>query len=227
MALHYSPNIVTNGLVLALDASDPKSYSGSGTVWTDRSGNGNNGTLVNDVGYNSANNGSLTFDGVNDYISLNSILSAKPFCISFWVKLTSLKNQSFYTSRTILGHGISIFALGLTGSNTIRFDTGDVTNQWATGYAPTLNVWTNLTLQVTDSEKQLYVNGNFLTSISFTSSVINISPTIATIGVSQINGFNLDNYISGNIGKYLVYNRALSASEIAQNFNATRSRFNI
>jgi hypothetical protein len=227
MSADVGPNIVEAGLVLALDASDPSSYSGSGTVWTDCSGLGNNGTLVNDVGYDSANKGSLVFDGVNDYISLNSILSAKPFCISFWAKLTSVKNQSFYTSRTILGHGISIFALGSTGSNTIRFDTGDIANQWITGYAPTLNVWTNLTLQVNDSEKQLYVNGNFLSSIAFTSSIINTSPTIATIGASQTNGSTLDNYIAGNIGKYLVYNRALSASEIAQNFNATRSRFGI
>ena len=227
MSLHYSPNIVSSGLVLCLDAGDVRSYPGSGTVWTDRSGLGNNGTLVNSVGYDSANKGSLIFDGVNDYVSLNNILSAKPFCISFWAKLTSVKNQSFYTSRTILGHGIAIFALGATGSNTIRFDTGDIVNQWTTGYTPPLNVWINLTLQVNDSEKQLYVNGSFVSSIAFTSSIINTSPTIATIGASQINGSTLDNYIAGNIGKYLVYNRALSAQEIKQNFEATRSRYGI
>lgn len=227
MSLHYSPNIVSSGLVLCLDAGDPRSYPGSGTVWTDRSGLGNNGTLVNAVGYDSANKGNLIFDGVDDYVSLNNILSAKPFCISFWAKLTSVKNQSFYTSRTILGHGIAIFALGATGSNTIRFDTGDSVNQWTTGYTPPLNVWINLTLQVNDLEKQLYVNGSFVSSIAFTSSIINTSPTIATIGASQINGSTLGNYITGNIGKYLVYNRALSPQEIKQNFEATRSRYGI
>jgi hypothetical protein len=53
MAISYNPRIVTDGLVLALDAGNPKSYPGSGTTWTDLSGNGNNGTLVNGVGYNS------------------------------------------------------------------------------------------------------------------------------------------------------------------------------
>ena len=67
MALSHSPSIVTNGLVLCLDAANSKSYPGSGTTWTDLSGRGNNGTLVNGVGYNSGNLGSLVFDGVDDY----------------------------------------------------------------------------------------------------------------------------------------------------------------
>jgi hypothetical protein len=67
MALSHSPSIVTDGLVLCLDAGNPKSYPGSGTTWTDLSGNGNNGTLVNGVGYSGDNLGSLSFDGVNDY----------------------------------------------------------------------------------------------------------------------------------------------------------------
>lgn len=66
MALAHNPKIVTDGLVLCLDAANPKSYPGSGTVWSDLSGNGNNGTLVNGVGYNSNNGGYLTFDGSND-----------------------------------------------------------------------------------------------------------------------------------------------------------------
>ena len=69
---HGGKPIVTDGLVLCLDAANPKSYPGSGTTWTDLSGNGNNGTLVNGVGYNSDNGGSLSFDGVNDYVSKSS-----------------------------------------------------------------------------------------------------------------------------------------------------------
>jgi len=66
VALSHSPKIVTDGLVLCLDAGNPKSYPGSGTTWTDLSGNSNNGTLVNGVGYNGSNLGSLSFDGVDD-----------------------------------------------------------------------------------------------------------------------------------------------------------------
>ena len=67
MALHHSPRIVTSGLVLALDAADRNSYPGSGTTWTDLSGNANNGTLTNGPTFNSANGGSIVFDGTNDF----------------------------------------------------------------------------------------------------------------------------------------------------------------
>ena len=70
MSLSHLPKIVTNGLVLCLDASDIKSYPKSGTTWFDRSGNGNNGTLVNGVGYSSGNGGVLAFDGVDDYVEI-------------------------------------------------------------------------------------------------------------------------------------------------------------
>jgi hypothetical protein len=70
MAVQYaSGKIVTSGLVLALDAADKNSYPGSGTTWTDLSGNGNNGTLVNGPTFSSANGGSIVFDGVDDYVT--------------------------------------------------------------------------------------------------------------------------------------------------------------
>jgi hypothetical protein len=67
MGIAYNPAIIRSNLVLCLDAANPKSYPGSGTTWTDLSGFGNNGTLINGVGYSSDNLGSLSFDGVNDY----------------------------------------------------------------------------------------------------------------------------------------------------------------
>ena len=68
MAFNFSPKIVTNGLVLALDAANTKSYPGSGTVWSDLTPNGNNGALTNGPTFNSANGGSIVFDGTNDYL---------------------------------------------------------------------------------------------------------------------------------------------------------------
>ena len=72
MSLSHSPKIVTNGLVLCLDAADQKSYPGTGTTWFDRSGNGNNGTLIGGVGYNSTNAGIIVFDGINDNVSFST-----------------------------------------------------------------------------------------------------------------------------------------------------------
>ena len=74
MSLFHSPSLVTSGLVLCLDAGNPKSYPGSGTTWTDLSGRGNHGTLVNGPTFNSANGGSIVFDGSNDYVELTAIL---------------------------------------------------------------------------------------------------------------------------------------------------------
>lgn len=72
MGLTHSPKIVTNGLVLALDAANNKSYPGSGVTWYDLSGNGNNGTLTNGPTFNVGNLGSIVFDGTNDYVSFNN-----------------------------------------------------------------------------------------------------------------------------------------------------------
>ena len=94
--LAHGPSIITQGLVLALDAADRNSYPGSGTTWTDLSGNGNTGTLTNGPTYNSANGGSIVFDGSNDYVnfSYNSSLNigGLNITLSSWVRPTSLVN---------------------------------------------------------------------------------------------------------------------------------------
>jgi hypothetical protein len=70
MAYSDGPKIVTNGLVLALDAADRNSYPGSGTTWRDISGNNYSGSLINGTSFNSSNGGVFSFDGVDDYLSL-------------------------------------------------------------------------------------------------------------------------------------------------------------
>jgi uncharacterized delta-60 repeat protein len=105
MGISYNPRIVTDGLVLALDAANPKSYPGSGTTWTDLSGNGNTGTLTNGPTYSSANGGSIAFDGVDDYSALTSnyTLSAG-WTLSFWgnpiFDSTVFANIVFYSAST-------------------------------------------------------------------------------------------------------------------------------
>ena len=94
MAISYNPRIVTDGLVLALDAGNPKSYPGSGTTWTDLSGNGNNGTLTNGPTYSSANGGSIVFDGVDDYAEItdssnNFDLGGIDATLEFWIYIPS------------------------------------------------------------------------------------------------------------------------------------------
>ena len=89
--------IVTSGLILNLDAGNASSYPGTGTTWTDLSGNNRNGTLINGVGYTSANGGALTFDGVNDYISISNMSSAlvnkTKFSYDTWVKCNNVNHN--------------------------------------------------------------------------------------------------------------------------------------
>lgn len=86
------PNIIRNGLILAIDAADRNSYSGTGTNWYDLSTNNSNGTLINGPTFSAVNGGSIVFDGINDYVGITSLThpSTNSFSISFWSK--SAKN---------------------------------------------------------------------------------------------------------------------------------------
>ena len=98
MAFNYSPKIVTDGLVLCLDAGNPNSYPGSGNTWKDLSRGRNNGTLVNGPTFSGANGGSLVFDGVNDYnqhINLQNFIN-QDITISLWVNFTVLNGLTTY-----------------------------------------------------------------------------------------------------------------------------------
>ena len=95
--LSGGPNIVTNGLVLSLDAANPKSYVSGSTTWNDISRGGNNGTLINGPTFNSANGGSIVFDGVNDFISLSGPYSlTKNYTLRFIFKTNTISATTAY-----------------------------------------------------------------------------------------------------------------------------------
>ena len=87
MGLSHSSRIVTDGLVFCVDAGDKMSYPGAGTTWTDLSKNRNNGTLINGPTFDSANGGSISLDGSNDYISVGSFNedSSQDLSVMVWV----------------------------------------------------------------------------------------------------------------------------------------------
>ena len=221
MPTHYGPKVVTDGLVLALDAADRNSYPGSGTAWTDLSGRGNNGTLVNGVGYNSANFGSLSFDGSNDYVS-GSIPTLNNWSMCLWYLSTDITSQSVFYPFS-----------GTTGANGLGFGgTFDVNtnNRWYffdgtnnsfsnSNTAVTTNVWYYLVVTKSSTTYNLYTNG----SLSLNTTGADLSLTQYNLG-RRGDGFW---YTKGNIAQASLYNRALSAAEVSQNYNALRSRFGI
>jgi len=232
MALFHSPIIVTDGLVLCLDAGNAKSYPGSGTTWTDLSGNGNNGTLVNGVGYNGSNGGSLSFDGSNDSVDIpvSSSLQSQFFTYDIWFKLNSLPvggsplfMSHFQSSGTI--SGLTIFEYQGQYWFQTRFNNSCCQNLLV-GTAST-NTWVNFSGTWDGSTKVAYLNGiqAGTQSVSGTHSQLNNF----SIGnnADNIAAGNYNSAINGNISNVKYYNKALTASEIQQNFNSLRGRFGI
>jgi hypothetical protein len=237
MAIFYNPRTVTDGLVLALDAANPKSYPGSGTTWTDLSGNGNNGTLVNGVGYSGDNLGSLSFDGVNDYVNFTD----KPE-FTFTDAKFSLEVFFRYVNKTdrdniIIGkrdYGLTqreynFYMYEPSSTPTLRFIiSSNLTANWTTVESSTIqkNTWYHAVATSDAGVGRIYLNGVLnATNNSMHSSTTNGTSPL-TIGNAFSSGSALQ-YFNGSIPLARIYNRALTAQEIQQNFNATRSRFSI
>lgn len=218
-------SIVTSGLVLLLDAGSSSSYPGSGTTWFDLSGNSSNGTLFNGVGYDSNNLGSLTFDGSNDYVDCGnssnfSITSAGTVCA--WFKKSLGSGYKGVIDKGRDGYGAwslcvdetanrATFKTRISGTNRSVVASSNYGN----------NIWTYVCGVYDGTNLIIYQNGSQSNSASFPG-------TIGTNTVSlRVGSANDGLYFSGNISHASVYNRALTASEILQNFNATRSRYGI
>jgi hypothetical protein len=225
MSYHNGPRIVTDGLVLCLDAGNTKSYPGSGTTWNDLSSNGNNGTLVNGVGYNSGNKGSLIFDGVDDTINFGDILDIG---LSNWTVSTWIKSSIHHFGRIVAKNnsgpdgwwmGVAIngsFSLGIDGV----FAASPVYNYNVAGWINLVGIWNRNSFGI------MYANGNSL------GNVVDISSKSST---NLQTSFNLrvssrdagGGWFNGNIAQVLIYNRALTAQEIQQNYKAIKGRYNL
>ena len=216
-----------SGLMLNLDAGVSSSYPGSGTTWTDLSGNGRNGSLAS-VGYSSSNRGTLTFNGTNSRVDLtaNSINSNADLTLNFWVNSPLPAINGSYTllsGYSTAGHlqvryfnSSSITSVQLVKSNTANMGT-------FSGFTALINTTYLITVILIKSTNTwyLYVNGNFISSFVSSQTFITSGPSLGTnlVGTSE--------FFSGNMYSFSYYNRALTATEISQNFNATRARFGI
>lgn len=217
--------LIQDGLVLHLDAGNPVSYPGTGTTWTDLSSQGNNGTLVNGVGYNSDNGGSLVFDGSNDYVETIQNTTESSFTISGWIFYNgTVTSQQPVISKWFFGS--FSWMLDTIGTNTIRFlIRGSSGGDAVITTTITPNVWFyfTATYQTGTGTCNLYMDSNFISSGIGRSSLL--SPTnkiqIGTKGDSTVEWFN------GSISQVTLHNRVLTALEIQQNFNATKTRYGL
>jgi len=231
MAFAHSPKIVTDGLVLALDAGNPKSYPGSGTVWRDKSGNGNDGTLTNGPTFSSDNGGSIVFDGANDYVDCGNTSITNITSSNFTLETVFLSDDVSVYGQTLLskaengGYGLELNVTETSLAVSIHING----SYRVVGY-PTSNLQSNTIYHVAstynNSEIVLYVNGIFIDSLSVTGNVKATSVPMC-IGNNPSGGGGGNNELGGKIYTARIYNRALSASEVQQNYNALKGRFGL
>lgn len=223
MGLIHSPRTVTDGLVLHLDVANVKSYPGSGTNWTDMSGNGNNGTLVNGPIFNTGSLGSIQFDGVNDHFSNTTLSSMSEYTISMWLKRNGIQSQNY--------PGLISFGTYSPGFY-LEFNSNGYVSYYRSGISvQTLFLKNDI---VTDTWYNLVFtkSGDTITSYLNTVEKGSITDTLST---STGFGLNGDKNVSptwttqwgGNIAATSIYNRPLTQNEIKQNFNALRGRFGL
>lgn len=243
MALHHNPRIITDGLVLHLDAADKNSYPGTGTVWNDLSQGGNNGTLVNGPTFNSANGGYIICDGINDYIEVldNSSLDfgSGNFTVEYWFRklatTTGFDNiwgpnkwntgGQLGTNEWSLGIGN-----GVTGnSNTYEFaiQSGSTIYLIVSSDQLLLNTWYQLVAQRDGATLKTYLNGSL--TLNSTPSGMTTSTSVNNVGRNlRINNSAVNNlHTNADNAIVRIYNKALSADEVLQNYNATKGRFGL
>lgn len=231
MANLYGPRIVTNGLVLCLDAGNTKSYPGSGTVWTDLSGNNYNSTLTNGPTYNSANKGSIVFDGTNDLAQTTyTNFNIQNKTLAAWVKLNSVSQQ---------GGGLISIETQTSGPSFDGIVYNETNQGWGFGsdfYRRTAwsgvketstSAWVYMCATYTNNNYRLYRNGvQILNTTNYTVFNFNQNSRIRT-GVRILYQGVEYGFLSSNIAQASVYNRALSNNEILINYNALKARFGL
>ena len=213
---------MTGGPVLCLDAGSKISYPGSGTTWTDLSGNGNTGTLVNGPTFNSANGGSIVFDGVNDMVECqpSSLFNfgTNNFSAFVWFRFSQMVTYPtlLELDNSSSGNGI-VFYGNVTGDPRFRTWIGGAVRNSTAGFA--VNTWYHCGVSRSSGLVSQYING--VLDGTFTGSGNMPSGQFLRVGSLFYAGFN------GRHAGATLYNRALSAAEITTNFELTRGRFGI
>jgi len=248
MALSRGPKIITDGLILCLDAADKKSYSGSGDTWYDRSADNLEATLENDPSFSTAAGGCIDFDGVDDYGDLGScptnlqMAQTCSFTITAWLRLDSGGSEnapiSAFSSTSLAGWSFCSYVAAYAKQlGMLVSDGADGSGYWVlqggSNKTPELTTGRWYHIAVTISR----VSGT-TTIYFYQDGVVNPTPNTFTneggatawgngrtlvVGKGATGWGNLD----GQLASVLIYDKVLSAAEINQNYNAMRGRFGL
>jgi hypothetical protein len=224
MSSSAGPKIITDGIILNLDASDKKSFQGSGTLWNNRCGKKDKGTLTNAPVYNDVNGGFFQFNN-NTYITIpnDTIYNTQTLTVEVWVKTNNTNQRGVWFEK---GNSTKQYAL-LQENATInwRIDIAGSPTNLTVSTATYMNTsnWYQVVGTYSSGFKRLYINGVLVNSASNSGT---ISTDALGITVGARGGGNGDNY-NGNLAICKLYNVALTIDQIKHNFDATKSRFSI
>ena len=228
-------SIVTDGLVLYLDAGNYLSYPGSGTTWTDLSSGGNNGTLTNGPTYSPDNAGSIVFDGVDDYISFTSASSLIQGQTNFTIGLTFQSDTNlvlrglFGTLRYGCGGNIGLVSSfnNLVFYNDYGPNWPDAGTCYSVGFSNyvTSSIWIHAVATYDGTTTKVY---------AVKRGTLSLATGTAKTGSSNVFNYPLEigrggggYHLTGKVANAFIYNRALTTSEVLQNYNSTKGRFGL
>jgi hypothetical protein len=228
MSLNHSPSIVTDGLVLCLDAANKRSYLGTGTAWTDLKGV-NNGSLTNmdAANFSDGNGGSLSFDGANERVDFGNVLNISgEISISSWVKVDAFpinSGRGLIVSKGYSGNE-EAYHFGFAAGNLLRFYTyASSINGVVYTHSLSTSTWYNIVGTFNGSTWILYIDSDFVDSNN-DSTALRITSEPLIVGASSLSG-SVSRFFDGSIASASIYNRALTADEIRQNYEATLGRY--
>jgi hypothetical protein len=235
MSSESGPNLITNGLVLCLDAANPLSYKSGATVWNDLTYNTSGGVLTNGPTYNSNNGGSIVFDGTNDYSVVNQLdlTTTNKITVSFWFKYTSTTAKLPFEFTTNSDNTTGAFQIGTSavnpgdlyahvyqgGYNMIRTNAS-----YNDGLYHNVSFVFDLSLAV-GQKIQCYVDGNVVSKTQMQSTNVTANFLKSDLYIFSRAGTSF--FQAGTLNLCQIYNRALSAQEVLQNYNSTKSRFGL
>ena len=221
MAFRFSPKVVTDGLVLYLDAANTKSYPGTGSNWFDLSGKNNHGDIIGGVTFSNSNGGSIVFDGVSDYVNINgntdSLNSISVYTVDIWIK------SSYTGNNVILEKGLNTKMVIQPESSFWWYGDAGVGYISKFEESPSIRLngsWLNICISHSSNSARFYLN-SVLVAERFIS---NISSNSSDIKLMSRDGTNSQ---SGSISSLKIYNRKLTDSEVLQNYSAKKSRFGL
>ena len=220
----YYGNIVRDGLVLDLDAAKRDSYPGSGTVWRDIAGGVITGSLIGGPTFDPNNGGSIVFNGTNDYVSLNNVpIGSRDFSFDIWIKKSPTIKIEFIMGN-YADQGASGVMVFIQNGTTVRFRISIGAGSYAEiNQNISNNVWVNLIFTANRTGNMVgYING----VPTAQSSIISQQGNLGNVDfLSSFYGGAW--FLSGSLSSTRVYNRALSAAEVTQNYNALKGRFGL